>query len=57
MPRFTGKPRRIQVEHWSNGTYTYTHFIDEAVRLRARMGPGDSPFFSGETPDGKAVVL
>ena len=55
--RFTGKPCRIQVEHRSDGTYTHTHFMDAAVRLQARIGPGDSPFFSGETADGKAVVL
>ena len=55
--RFTGEPCRIQVEHRPDGTYVRTHFLDEAVRLRARMGPGDSPFFSGETADGKPVVL
>lgn len=55
--RFTGEPCRIQVEHRPDGTYAKTHFMDAAVRLEARMGPGDSPFFSGETADGKAVVL
>ena len=55
--QFTGKQCKIAVEHRSDGTYTHTHFMDEAVRLRARMGPGDSPFFSGETADGKAIVL
>ena len=55
--RFTDKPCKITVEHRPDGTYTHTHFMDEAVRLRARMGPGDSPSFSGETADGKAIVL
>lgn len=55
--RFTGKSCKIAVEHRSDGTYTHTHFMDEPVRLHARMGPGDSPFFSGETADGKAIVL
>ena len=55
--RFTGRPCRIQVEHRPDGTYAGTHFMDAAVKLHARMGPGDSPFFSGETADGKAVVL
>ena len=55
--RFTGEACRIQVEHRPDGTYAQTHFMDAAVRLRVRMGPGDSPFFSGETADGKAVVL
>ena len=54
--RFTGKRCRIEVEHRPDGTYAQTHFMDW-VRLRARMGPGDSPFFVGETADGKAVVL
>ena len=55
--RFTGEPCRIEVEHRPDGTYARTHFLDEAVRLRARMGPRDSPFFSGETAGGQAVVL
>ena len=55
--RFTGEPCRIEIDHRPEGTYTRTHFLDAAVRLRARMGPGDAPFFSGETAGGKAVVL
>ena len=55
--RFTGKPCRIEVEHRPDGTYAQTHFLDAPVWLRARMGPGDSPFFAGETADGKPVVL
>lgn len=55
--RFTGEPCRIQVEHRPDGTYVHTHFMDAPVKLRARMGPGDSPFFAGETANGKAVVL
>ena len=55
--RFTGEPCRIRVEHRPDGTYASTPFLDEAVRLRARMGPGDSPFFLGETADGQPVVL
>lgn len=55
--RFTGKPCHIRVEHRADGTYAQTHFLDAVVRLGARMGPGDSPFFSGETADGRAVVL
>ena len=55
--RFTGEPCRMEVEHRPGGTWVRTHFLDEAVRLRARMGPGDSPFFTGETADGRAVVL
>ena len=55
--RFTGEPCRIHVEHRPDGTYAQTHFVEGAVKLQARMGPGDSPFFSGETADGKAVVL
>ena len=55
--RFTGEPCRMEVEHRPEGTYARTHFLDAAVRLRARMGPGDSPFFTGETADGKPVVL
>ena len=55
--RFTGEPCRMEIEHRPEGTYVRTHFLDAAVRLRARMGPGGTPFFSGETADGKAVVL
>ena len=55
--RFTGESCRMEVEHRPEGTYVRAGFLDAAVRLRARMGPGDSPFFSGETADGKAVVL
>ena len=55
--RFTGQSCRIEVAHRADGTYVRTHFLEAAVRLRARMGPGDSPFFTGETADGEAVVL
>ncbi len=55
--RFTGKPCRIEVEHRQDGTYAHTHFVDAAVKLQARIGPADSPFFAGETADGKPVVL
>ena len=55
--RFTGESCRIEATHRAEGTYVRTHFLEAAVRLRARMGPGDSPFFTGETADGKAVVL
>ena len=55
--RFTGESCRMEVEHRPEGTYVRAHFLDAAVRLRARMGPEDSPFFSGETADGRAVVL
>ena len=55
--RFTGEQCKIAVQHRPDGTYIHAHFMDEAVRLRARMGPGDGPFFSGETADGKAIVL
>ena len=55
--RFTGEPCRIEVEHRPEGTYVRSHFLDAAVSLRTRMGPGDSPFFTGETTDGKPVVL
>lgn len=54
--RFTGKPCKITAEHRPDGTYIHTHFMDEAVRLRAWAGP-DISFFSGETTEGKAVVL
>ena len=54
---FTGEACRMEVEHRPDGTYVRTHFLDAAVRLRARIGAGDSPFFSGETADGKSVVL
>ena len=55
--RFTGKPCRIEVAHRPDGTYAQTHFLNAAVKLQARMGPGDSPFFAGETVDGKVAVL
>ena len=55
--RFTGNPCQIQVEHRPDGTYVQADFLDAAVKLHARMGPADSPFFAGETGDGKAVVL
>ena len=55
--RFTGERCRIEVVHRPEGTYARTHFLDAAVRLRARVGAGDSPFFTGETADGKPVVL
>lgn len=55
--RFTGKACHILVEHRADGTYAETQFMDAAARLQARMGPGDSPFFAGETADGKAIVL
>ena len=55
--RFTGKPCRIEVGHRPDGTYAQTHFLGAAVKLQARMGPGDSPFFAGETADGKVAVL
>ena len=55
--RFTGEPCRMEIEHRPGGTYARTHFLDAAVALRARMGPGGTPFFSGETTDGKVVVL
>ena len=55
--RFTGRPCQIQVAHRPDGTYAHTHFMDAAARLQTRMGPGDSPFFAGETADGKAIVL
>ena len=54
---FTGEACRMEVEHRPDGTYVRTHFLDAAVRLRARIGAGGSPFFSGETADGKSVVL
>ena len=55
--RFTGEPCRIEIDHRPEGTYVRTHFLDAAVRLRARMGPEDAPFFSGEMAGGKALVL
>ena len=55
--RFTDEPCRMEIEHRSGGTYARTHFLDAAVKLRARMGPGGTPFFAGETVDGKVVVL
>ena len=55
--RFTGEPCQIQVEHRPDGTHVRAHFIAASARLRARMGPGDSPFFVGETAEGKPVVL
>ena len=55
--RFTGNTCRIVVEHTTTGTYVKTEFLVEPVRLRARIGGRDSPFFSGETNDDEAVVL
>ena len=54
---FTGEGCRIKVWHQADGTYVETDFVAGGVRLAARMGAQDSPFFTGETRAGRAVVL